>query len=127
MNDQNIGKMEETDEQRLGSIALSLSGGGGRAAGFHLGMLAYLDRVNLLEDVSILSSVSGGSHVAAKYALTLKRAPADEPLHDTFRRFYREFFGYLMRANLVGGVFKKLGARPERRSLTHGLQKPPPL
>ncbi len=116
MNDQNIGKMEETDEQRLGSIALSLSGGGGRAAGFHLGMLAYLDRVNLLEDVSILSSVSGGSHVAAKYALTLKRAPADEPLHDTFRRFYREFFGYLMRANLVGGVFKKLGARPERRS-----------
>ncbi len=117
MKDQIItGRKEETDEQPLGSIALSLSGGGSRAAGFHMGTLAYLDRVNLLKDVSILSSVSGGSHVAAKYALTLKTAPADEPLHDTFRRFYKEYFGFLMHADLVRRVLRKLGAKPERDS-----------
>ena len=78
MTDHMIQSQPGTDEQPLGSISLSLSGGGGRAAGFHLGTLAYLDRVKLLKDVSILSSVSGGSHVAAKYALTLKTAPVDE-------------------------------------------------
>ena len=115
MNDQmNQRQIPGTDEQPLGSISLSLSGGSGRAAGFHLGTLAYLDRVKLLKDVSVLSSVSGGSHVAAKYALTLKTAPADEPLHDTFRRFYKEFFDYLMHADLVRRVFKKLGEQPER-------------
>ena len=67
MNDQMTQRqIPGTDEQPLGSISLSLSGGGGRAAGFHLGTLAYLDRVKLLKDVSVLSSVSGGSHVAAK-------------------------------------------------------------
>ena len=110
------GQMAETDEQPLGKIAVSLSGGGTRAAGFHLGTLAYLDRVDLLKDVGILSSVSGGSAVAAKYALTLKRAPDDEPLHDTFRRFYEEFFEFSMRGNLMPRLFKKLGDGPERHS-----------
>ena len=114
MNDEVIAdRAEETDGRPLGTIALSLSGGGGRAAGFHLGTLAYLDRLDLLKDVSILSSVSGGSHVAAKYALTLKTAPEDEPLHTTFRNFYEEYFGFLMRANLVPRVFEKLSARPK--------------
>ena len=117
MNDQiKVDQREETDERPLGKIALSLSGGGGRAAGFHMGALAYLDRVDLLKDVSILSSVSGGSHVAAKYALTLKTAPEEEPLHVTFRRFYQEYFGFLMRANLVPRAFEKLSARSKRDS-----------
>ena len=115
MNDQNnVGQKEETDGHPLGSIALSLSGGGGRAAGYHLGTLAYLDRVDLLKDVSILSSVSGGSVIAAKYALTLKTAPEEEPLHDTFRRFYKQFFGFCMHSNLVGRISKKLGTPSER-------------
>ena len=57
-----IGGIEETDEHPFGNIALSLSSGGTRATGFHLGTLAYLDRVDLLKDVSVLSSVSGGKH-----------------------------------------------------------------
>ena len=41
MNDEVIAdRAEETDGRPLGTIALSLSGGGGRAAGFHLGTLA---------------------------------------------------------------------------------------
>ena len=111
-----LGGTEETDNRPLGNIALSLSGGGGRAAGFHLGTLAYLDRVDLLKDVSILSSVSGGSVIAAKYALTLKTAPEQEPLHGTFQRFYKEFFGFCMHADLVNRVFKKLGGRSKRHS-----------
>lgn len=42
-------------------IALALSGGGHRAAAFHLGVLKYLAECNLLEKVSDISSTSGGS------------------------------------------------------------------
>lgn len=42
-------------------ISLAMSGGGFRATVFHLGMLARLARENRLEDVSLLSTVSGGS------------------------------------------------------------------
>lgn len=42
-------------------IALALSGGGHRAAAFHLGVLKYLAENNLLEQVTDISSTSGGS------------------------------------------------------------------
>src|SRR5215211_7220944 len=42
-------------------IALALSGGGFRATVFHLGVLARLAQEQRLEDVNILSTVSGGS------------------------------------------------------------------
>lgn len=42
-------------------LGLALSGGGFRATVFHLGMLARLAESSLLEDVSFLSTVSGGS------------------------------------------------------------------
>lgn len=42
-------------------IALALSGGGIRAMAFHLGVLKYLAERGLLERISKLSSVSGGS------------------------------------------------------------------
>ncbi|MBI3301322.1 MAG: patatin-like phospholipase family protein [Deltaproteobacteria bacterium] len=42
-------------------FGLALSGGGVRAAIFHLGVLARLARDGLLENVSFLSTVSGGS------------------------------------------------------------------
>lgn len=54
-------------------IALSLSGGGYRAAVYHIGVLSYLDSVSdlqggtLLDSVNILSSVSGGSLTALWY------------------------------------------------------------
>jgi NTE family protein len=46
-------------------IGLALSGGGIRAAVFHLGVLRRLADENLLENVSQLSTVSGGTLVAA--------------------------------------------------------------
>ena len=42
----------------FGRIALSLSGGGYRAAAFHLGALEMLDELGLREDVRYLSTVS---------------------------------------------------------------------
>ena len=46
-------------------IGLSLSGGGIRAAVFHLGVLLRLASDRRLEDVAVLSTVSGGSLVTA--------------------------------------------------------------
>ena len=51
-------------------IALALSGGGSRAAAFHLGCLRGLRNAGLLEDVAVMSSVSGGSVLAALYCST---------------------------------------------------------
>ena len=46
-------------------IGLALSGGGTRAAVFHLGVLRSLAEVQMLEHVRYLSTVSGGSLIAA--------------------------------------------------------------
>ncbi len=58
----------------LDKIALSCSGGGYRAASFHLGALSYLDRLKyqgkpLLEHVKLISTVSGGTITGVVYAL----------------------------------------------------------
>jgi NTE family protein len=49
-------------------IGLALSGGGFRAAAFHLGCLRALDDRGLLPRVRIISGVSGGALLAALYA-----------------------------------------------------------
>lgn len=51
------------------SIGLALSGGGSRAAAFHLGVLKRLEELGLLASIDRLSTVSGGSIVGALYAL----------------------------------------------------------
>jgi NTE family protein len=53
----------------LPGIALCLSGGGFRAMLFHLGALAYLNDAGLLGTLTRISSVSGGSLVAAHLGL----------------------------------------------------------
>lgn len=49
-------------------IALALSGGGSRAIAFHLGCLRALHDRGVLEKVSVISAVSGGSVIAGLYA-----------------------------------------------------------
>lgn len=72
----------------LGPIALALSGGGYRAAGFHLGTLRTLHEAGLLESVDVLSTVSGGTIVGASYALSQAR-------RESFGRFYEDFLSRL--------------------------------
>src|SRR5438105_4892263 len=68
---------------RRAGLALCLSGGGYRAAIFHLGALSRLHEAGLLRRVERISSVSGGSIVAAWYASRLMRdgAGADAESH----------------------------------------------
>lgn len=51
------------------SVGLALSGGGFRAAAFHLGVLKRLEEVGLLGRIERLSTVSGGSMTGGLYAL----------------------------------------------------------
>lgn len=50
-------------------IGLALSGGGFRAAAFHLGVLKRLEELGLLQRIDMLSCVSGGSITGGFYAL----------------------------------------------------------
>ena len=50
-------------------IGLALSGGGYRAAAYHIGALRALHKLGILDNVDVISSVSGGSIIAAYYAL----------------------------------------------------------
>ncbi len=48
-------------------VGLAFSGGGSRAIAFHLGCMKALNDCKLLADVDVISSVSGGSVLAALY------------------------------------------------------------
>ncbi|QGZ38099.1 patatin-like phospholipase [Pseudoduganella flava] len=56
-----------------GKVGLALSGGGMRAAFYHVGVLARLAELDLLRHVEVISCVSGGSIVGALYYLELKK------------------------------------------------------
>ena len=74
-------------EQPTSGIALALSGGGFRASFFHIGVLRRLAELGLLEQVRVISCVSGGSIAGAVYYLSLverlllpgKKLIPDEP------------------------------------------------
>jgi NTE family protein len=62
-------------------LGIALSGGGFRATVFHLGSLARLAESGQLEDVTFLSTVSGGSLcIALVYALNNYQWPDQRPL-----------------------------------------------
>lgn len=50
-------------------IGLALSGGGYRAAAYHIGTLRALRKLGILDKLDVISSISGGSILAAYYAL----------------------------------------------------------
>lgn len=60
----------EGKEKRIG---LGLSGGGFRAAGFHLGVFKKLKEMDLLDKIDVLSCVSGGSIAGGFLATNLKQ------------------------------------------------------
>jgi len=74
----------------FGRIALALSGGGSRAIAFHLGCLRGLQNSGLLDRISTISAVSGGSVIASLYC----SHPGD---FDAFERRTRE----LLRSGFV--------------------------
>jgi predicted acylesterase/phospholipase RssA len=102
--------MSESDSP-FGPIALGLSGGGYRAAAFHLGALDLLWQVGLLDTVRGLSTVSGGSFTGARWAVALARG---EP----FETFFQAMAGFLAGTDCVAEALAIVGARrhtPSRR------------
>lgn len=83
------------DPQRpLGNLALSLSGGGYRAAAFHLGTMRLMDRVGLLPSVVGLSTVSGGTICGMAWVVSMiERRP--------FEDFCGRFSQYLIDTNVI--------------------------
>lgn len=62
--------------ERASGLALSISGGGHRAAAFGLGTIAMLQELQLMERVVVISTVSGGSLVGSFYLAAKARAIA---------------------------------------------------
>ncbi len=96
-------------------VILAFSGGGPRAAAFSFGLLEGLRAVDysapggprrLLDDVEVISSVSGGSFTAAYYALFRERAFTEFP-----KAFlYRNIEGALLRRALSPANWLRLGS-----------------
>jgi NTE family protein len=73
--------LPEPHAQRHG-VALCLSGGGYRAALFHLGALRRLNELGVLAKIDTISAVSGGSILAAFIAARVPDWPIDGRLPD---------------------------------------------
>ena len=84
------------------TIGLALSGGGSRAAAFHLGTLRALEDLKLLDEVDVISGVSGGSVMTG--LLGYSEAPFAEIDGNAVK---------FLRSGIVRPMLKKL-ARPTR-------------
>ncbi len=92
----------------LGKVGLALSGGGFRAALFHIGVLARLAELDMLRHVEVLSCVSGGSIIGAYYYLELRKKLQQKPDVSTGseapleQKDYLEIVGNIEREFLAG-------------------------
>jgi len=88
------------------NMAVSLSGGGYRATTFHLGALSYLNHAqfngkSILEEVKIISTISGGTFTGAMYALRLAQGK-------TFDDCFHDLYEILLKDQLVDLALHKL-------------------
>ncbi|MBI3966870.1 MAG: patatin-like phospholipase family protein [Chloroflexi bacterium] len=91
-------------------IGLALSGGGVRAAVFHLGVLGRLAKDNLLERVTFISTVSGGSLATGLvYAAGGNRWPGSADYLSTVQPSVR---GRLTRVNIQSDIVRRFLMRP---------------
>lgn len=85
-----------------GKIGLALSGGGFRAALYHIGALAKLAELDALRRVEALSCVSGGSIVGAHYYLEVRKLLSEKTDQEITKEDYIEIVKRLERDFLVG-------------------------
>src|SRR6185295_17830003 len=86
-----------------GKFGLALSGGGFRAALFHLGVLARLAELDVLHRVEVLSCVSGGSIIGAHYYLEVRKLLQTVPDEEINRQHYIDIVAKV-RKDFVEGV-----------------------
>ncbi len=89
----------------FGNIALCLSGGGYRAATFALGTVDMLDELDLLKDVKLFSTVSGGTFTGVTYAAWLSEGKS-------YRTFYDDFYNFLLTTNCIDKALGDLYRTP---------------
>jgi predicted acylesterase/phospholipase RssA len=90
---------------RFGEIALCLSGGGYRAASYSFGTLDMLDEMDLLRDVKLFSTASGGTFTGLTYA-------AWRGEDKTFGQFYDDFYNFLLNTNAIQKALDDLYTAP---------------
>ena len=91
-------------------IGLALSGGGIRAAIFHLGVLQYLAEARLLNQVASISSVSGASLcIGAIFAANNNKWPSDEEYLETVQHSVR---GIILNNDIQRSALRKLPFSP---------------
>jgi NTE family protein len=91
-------------------VGLALSGGGFRAALFHIGVLARMAELGLLRQVEVISTVSGGSIVGALYYLHAKRLLETKPDAQIGDADYVELVAQVER-DFMAAVQKNIRAR----------------
>jgi NTE family protein len=75
-------------------VGLALSGGGYRAAAFHLGTLKKLNKMGILKKVDVISTISGGSITGAFYC----------SWEGDFDHFYNELYKKLQSKNVIRNI-----------------------
>ena len=90
------------------NIGISFSGGGYRAATFHLGTLSFLNSIivgnghTLLDCISVMSTVSGGTITGLKYMLALaQKQDINAMVRELFDFLYHIFAYALLLIGLV--------------------------
>ena len=86
-------------------IGLAMSGGGFRAAAFHLGVMRKLKDLKLLDKLDLLSCVSGGSIAGAFLAANWAKADVLDRL-DTYLRTKS-----IAVSSVIGGVLDPFATR----------------
>lgn len=93
-------------------IALTFSGGGYRAATFHLGALSMLNHVKLtdgstlLDHVEVLSTVSGGTITGLRYMLARTQGQPVEEME-------RELYDFLTSVDLITQAVRRIADKKE--------------
>jgi predicted acylesterase/phospholipase RssA len=101
-----------------GKIGLALSGGGFRAALFHIGVLARLAECDLLRRIEFFSCVSGGSIIGAHFYLELRKLLTEKPDNAITREDY-VLLVQKVEKDFVDGVQRNIRTRVAAEWLTN--------
>ena len=98
-------------------IALTLSGGGYRASVFHIGVLSYLyhlkldDGTRMLDHVTVMSTVSGGTITGVNYLLALQKG-------GTLNEHLAELFDRIKSNNLADSLLERIDKNKKNATLS---------
>ncbi len=101
-----------------GKVGLALSGGGFRAALYHIGVLARLAELDILRKVEALSCVSGGSIVGAHYYLEVRKLMREKTDQEITKKDYIEIVRRI-ECDFLAGVQSNIRTRVLANPITN--------